>query len=130
MTSHFAVKAVIEKDGKFLIVKRSNKDKSAPNKWEIPGGGVERNEGPLEAMQREIMEECGINVNILQPIRAWEFMHDKKTRVVGVTFLCKYKSGEVKLSKEHSEFEWIHPDDADEYDSVEWIKKDFEAALK
>lgn len=32
--------------------------------WEIPGGAYEENESPSEALQREVMEEMGIQVNI------------------------------------------------------------------
>ena len=30
--------AIIEKNGKFLIVKRSNSEKAFPGKWTVPGG--------------------------------------------------------------------------------------------
>lgn len=36
---HFVVATcIVEKDGKFLIVKRAPHEKAFPNKWTVPGG--------------------------------------------------------------------------------------------
>jgi hypothetical protein len=43
--------------------------------------------------------------------------------------LCKYKSGKVKLSKEHEDFKWINPKDIEKYDIHSGIKKDVKEAM-
>ena len=34
--------------------------------WEIPGGGIEKNESPQEALIREIKEELGVDLDAAQ----------------------------------------------------------------
>jgi len=53
--------AIIERDGKILIAKRSSTS-SLPNKWEFPGGKVEAGETTEECLARELWEEFNINV--------------------------------------------------------------------
>ena len=51
---------VFNEEGKVLVIQRASND-SMPNKWEIPGGGVD-DEDPtvLEASARELWEEAGL----------------------------------------------------------------------
>ena len=60
---HFVpVTAAIEKDGKFLLVKRSEKEANYPGKWLFPGGKVEDQESLETAVERECLEELGLRV--------------------------------------------------------------------
>ncbi|KAJ2657733.1 hypothetical protein IW148_005033 [Coemansia sp. RSA 1199] len=45
-----------------LIVQRASDERSFPNQWELPGGGVDPNETIHEAVCREIHEETGLTV--------------------------------------------------------------------
>ena len=60
--------ALIEKDGKYLLIKRSKIKRGSPNMypeyWDIPGGSVEENELPREAALRESMEEVNQKLQI------------------------------------------------------------------
>ena len=51
------VAALILKDNKVLIAKRSTGDPNVFGKWEFPGGKVESNEDEKHAIEREIKEE-------------------------------------------------------------------------
>lgn len=51
------VAALIEKDNKVLIAKRSTGDPNVYDKWEFPGGKVELNEYEFLTIEREIFEE-------------------------------------------------------------------------
>ena len=60
-----AVGLFVSKDGKFLLGKKDPKGGGVyPDCWHIPGGGVdeEKNETLLEALEREMREEVGIEV--------------------------------------------------------------------
>ena len=58
--SRKVVKAVIHKEGKFLLQLRDNIPSiSYPNCWALFGGGVDEGESLIEALQRELTEELG-----------------------------------------------------------------------
>ena len=49
-------------EDRFLIGQRKADNKSYPDLWELPGGKIEPNETPDEAIKREWMEELEIGV--------------------------------------------------------------------
>ncbi|MDE1925434.1 MAG: NUDIX domain-containing protein [Patescibacteria group bacterium] len=57
-------KALIEKDGKILLVQYPNDDHVAANKWDLPGGRLHDFESALEGVKREVEEEIGAPVEI------------------------------------------------------------------
>lgn len=121
MSKNFAigVKGIIRReDGKILIVRRSADDDHAPSLWETVGGGMDETVAPQENLQREILEEVGLEVEVREPFNVFSFTKDNGEFKVGITFLCDYVSGEVRLSHEHTEFQWINPDDFKKYESV------------
>lgn len=58
------VGAVLIKNNKILLPKRSANLKKMPNKYEFPGGKVEKGESLKEGLKRELKEELNINVNV------------------------------------------------------------------
>lgn len=54
---------VIRKDGKIAIFNKSNK-----NEYKLPGGGLEGKENPEEAFKREVLEETGCEIEIIETL--------------------------------------------------------------
>lgn len=54
---------VRDADGRIALVKNSWSDG-----WILPGGGVESDENPIEAVRREIQEETGLTATIHAPL--------------------------------------------------------------
>lgn len=52
---------VIREDGKIAIFNKSNK-----NEYKLPGGGIEGEEEPGEAFKREVLEETGCEIEIIE----------------------------------------------------------------
>ena len=100
--------AIIEdRDGNVLATQRSP-TMSLPLKWEFPGGKVEPNETPEQAIMREIMEELNIEIEIKS--RLEEVIHEYPTfNITLIPFICNYIAGELKLY-EHNQFLWLSPD--------------------
>ena len=46
-------------EGKILVLKTTYKEY-----WEIPGGVVEENESPKQTVEREVLEEIGLEINV------------------------------------------------------------------
>jgi 8-oxo-dGTP diphosphatase len=110
-----AVEAVIIKDGKILITQRSFDRPHAPGEWEILTGHVEQGETFEEALNREVMEEVGLKVNIDKPFNTFHFysQHDNVEHQ-GVSFLCLYKGGKIVLDKnEQIAYKWATPEEAE-----------------
>lgn len=94
------VGAVLLKDNTtILLPKRSNNLKKMPNKYEFPGGKVEKNETLKEALQRELNEELLINVDLQDII---EFPNNvlKTEKFVLTIYIVKKWENELTINPE------------------------------
>lgn len=95
----FAVDAIIEKDGKFLLARRNYEP--FKGKLALIGGFIENNEKPIDALRRELREEVGLKVK-----EAIEFKHffepnrDPRGNVYSIAFEVKTKNFNIKSSDE------------------------------
>lgn len=126
------VKAVvINNDGKVLVLKRPEHEKSGAGKYDLPGGSIEQGEDIKAALNREIKEETELEAQIGPVIHVFDFEKgegnepESTTVGKGIRFLAYYKNGEVKLDeKEHAEFEWLEIDKAIEKFEDKGFEKD------
>jgi 8-oxo-dGTP diphosphatase len=102
-----AVKAFIVNKDRLLIVKRASDDIQKPNIWEIPGGRLEPGEDPFIGLIREIREETGLYITPILPMSINHFTRDDGQIITMIVSLCKPLGGRIKISKEHSNLEWI-----------------------
>ncbi|MDP1883954.1 MAG: NUDIX domain-containing protein [Candidatus Moranbacteria bacterium] len=112
-----SVKAVIFKDGKVLILRRSGDSIRDAGKLDLPGGAVEHGEKIKEGLAREIKEEIGIKIEVGPVVYLSDYekeyaLDKEKQKTIqiygkGIGILVFYKSGEVKLSDEHEDYEWL-----------------------
>ena len=133
MLNHkLAAKAFIEKNGKFLLVKREKNNVQAPGIWEIPGGRLKEGEIPVEGLKREVKEETGIIVKAVMPFSTRHFTRSDGQIVDLIIYYAKAQKGKVKLSTEHAEYIWanwgelkkkINPFFKQETETIEKIKK-------
>ncbi len=63
-TGQIAQKALIERDGKILLVQYPEGEKYIGGKWDLPGGRLHVGETALEGVIREVEEEIGVPVVI------------------------------------------------------------------
>jgi len=114
MTVKLIAHTLIEKDGKYLLIKRSKIKRGLPNVypsyWDIPGGSVEENELPREAALREAMEEVNQKLRINKIIQEDSQFDASKDTV----FTRLVYAGEILEERdfildpeEHTDFKWI-----------------------
>lgn len=119
MQFYLTVKGLVRNaEGKILVLKRSDQDDHKPGVWETPGGGVDTEEAPQKALEREVLEETGLAITVREPFNVFTFRKDTGEFKVGMTFLCDLTAGEAKLSHEHTEYAWIHPKEFSNFVSV------------
>ncbi len=102
-----AAKAFIVSDGKLLIVKRKDDNPQMPGIWELPGGRMEPGENPFEGLQREMREEVGLEITVLNPMKVHHFTRADGQIVTLIVFLCKSKETEIFLGKEPEAAKWM-----------------------
>lgn len=87
--------------------------------WEFPGGKIEADETPQEALIREIWEELDTEIEVGELIDTVEY--DYPTFHLSMDcFFCTIKSGDLVL-KEHEAARWLT---RETLDSVEWLPAD------
>ena len=111
------VAALIIKNNKILIAKRSTGDPNNLNKWEFPSGKVESNEEEFKAIEREINEEFELI------IKANEFVINSVCEYPSKTidlrlYKCDYISGTFNLH-DHSEYKYVSRNEILNYDLAE-----------
>lgn len=93
------VGAVLINNNKILLPKRSAKLPKYPNKYEFPGGKVEKGENLKDALKRELNEELCIDVKIEDII---EFPNNVLTteKFILTIFIIKKWSNELTINPE------------------------------
>lgn len=131
-----AITAIIVRNGKFLIIRRSQKKKRFPLKWTVPGGKLEIADytslpkdtkdywyNVLEkTLRREVKEEVGIEIDNIEYVTSLATVHQDGTPSLVISCLARYISGEITLQKEEAEeFAWVNLKEAKKYDLIDGI---------
>ncbi len=116
--------AIINKENKVLVLKRSPGEKFLSGYWTIVGGKYEDSDKSIkDAVSREVTEETGLDVKIIKPINIQEFeLKDKpgiRTVEVEIAYLCYANVDDIKLaSEEHDSFRWINRSEVSKLDLI------------
>ncbi|WP_409344336.1 NUDIX domain-containing protein [Paenibacillus sp. MBLB4367] len=84
------VGALIERDGKFLLVRRAMEP--GKGNWTNPGGYIEQTELMHNTIKREVLEECGIRAEVKRIVAVRD--QPRSIHNVYVAFAMEYVSGE------------------------------------
>src|SRR5437660_2074827 len=122
---------IVNPEGKILLAKSHKWF----NKYTLPGGHIEVGETMKEAVMREVREEVGLDVEVVEfllmqeAIFAKEFW--KKKHFIFFDFLCKSKDQQVKLDRrELQEYVWEYPGAAFRLELDSFTRKTLEKYLQ
>ena len=116
---------VLNNENKIFVGKRKD---NPVDKWQMPQGGVDKNENFLTAMKRELNEETSIkNIEIIKELDGW-FYYELPKNLLGIIWKGKFRGqkqkwfivrftgneSEINLKTKHPEFiewKWIEMDE-------------------
>jgi 8-oxo-dGTP diphosphatase len=101
-THRVAVNAFLIYNKTFLLLKRAQK----PLIWGPPGGKMLKDEDPVQGLQREVLEETGLKIQVFQPVTTW-FGRFNTLPLLSIDYLCTSTSNQVTLSHEHTDYHWL-----------------------
>ncbi|MFH2105195.1 MAG: NUDIX domain-containing protein [Parcubacteria group bacterium] len=116
------VGAIIEKDGKFLLVRENMPEyPEAHNKWSQPAGWIEVGEEPIAACEREVKEETGLDfvatkllgIYSLHKDNIAEYVGQQGSHAIKLIFRGEF-SGELmepESDEEISQRRWFSPEE-------------------
>ncbi len=131
-----AITAIIVKDGKYLITRRSPKKKRFPGMWTVPGGKMETSDylqlpkdtkyywyNVLErTLRRELKEEVGIEVNNIEYVTSLATVHADGSPSLVISCMADYISGDIKLQEDElDQHAWVSLEEAKNYQLIDGI---------
>ncbi len=110
---HVVVAVIINQDDQILITKRASHQHQG-NKWEFPGGKVEKGENPQQALQRELKEELGIDIQSVKNLIEINHIYPDKTVYLDVYEIREWH-GEA-MGCEGQPLRWVEKSTLDQYE--------------
>ncbi len=128
--------AIIIKDEKYLITRRSLAKKRFPGMWTVPGGKLETSDyinlpkdtkeywyNVLEqVLKREVKEEVGLEIENIEYVTSLATVHADGNPSLVISCIADYVSGEVILQEsETDKCEWVSLEEAKKFDLIDGI---------
>jgi 8-oxo-dGTP diphosphatase len=118
------VGAVILDGDRVLLIQRGGT--TLPGKWSIPGGLVELGETTREAVCREVAEECGLEIELVDVCGVLDrVIRDPAGRVryhwVLVDFLALARGGTLCAGDDAAAARWVRIDEVESYDTTDGL---------
>lgn len=130
------ITAIIVKDGKYLITRRSPNKKRFPGMWTVPGGKLETSDyanlpkdtehywyNVLEqVLRREVREEVGLEIANIDYVTSLATIHADGAPSLVISCMADYVGGEVTLQEEETdEHAWVTIEEAKAHELIDGI---------
>jgi ADP-ribose pyrophosphatase YjhB (NUDIX family) len=105
-----------------LLVKRGREPLKGI--WSIPGGKLELGETLRAGVRRELREEAGLDVRVLEMVEVFErISRDGEGRTayhfVLIDFLCEVMGGDARAADDADEIAWVERSRIGEFETTE-----------
>lgn len=124
---------IMSEDGRVFLARRGREARNESGKWEFPGGGVEFGETMERALAREVMEEYGFEIEVMELLDVVDHLIPAENQHwISPTFLCKHKGGTPAIKEPHKchEIGWFELDKIPEQELTIASKKSLESLRK
>ncbi|TCL56971.1 mutator protein MutT [Kineothrix alysoides] len=128
---YVGVHAIIQASGTILVLKRSKDNLYQPELWDFPGGGIESGETIEEALLREVREETQLEIEVRRVLSVYSNNDQLPFRqTTQIVFMAKTNNLDVVLnSKEHSDYNWMHPSQLQNYTLMPYMQEAIDVYL-
>lgn len=122
--ARFIVVGVVENHrGEYLLCRMPEGRGVFPGEWGLPGGGIEPGETVEEALRREILEEVGLPLRLVEPlfftdgtyVKTFPGGEQRSFYMVFLLFRCVACEGEVRLNPEFDAAAWVPREQLSQY---------------
>jgi 8-oxo-dGTP diphosphatase len=110
---------VIDDSNRALLIQRRDNER-----WEPPGGILERGERITAGLVRELKEETGFNVVPVALTGVYKNMH---LDVIALVFRCRIAGGSLKINPEVVAFRWASKEEVAELTSEAFAIRIYDA---
>jgi ADP-ribose pyrophosphatase YjhB (NUDIX family) len=119
------VGAVVVDRGRVLLIRRGTEP--LKGQWSLPGGMLELGESLVAGVVREVREETGLAVEVVELVELLDRIHRDEDRVryhyVIADYLCRVTGGALEAASDADAVRWV--------ERAEWNRQDSqEGALK
>lgn len=126
MNQRIAVRAIIHKNERTLLLRRASGRESILGKYELPGGKIEYGEQPEDAVSRYLQEEAGLTIRTAQLFDVLSYIdHDNRDmQYIFILYLVSLDRSDAKitLSQNYDHYVWEKLSDIHQSDLTESAK--------
>ena len=119
----------------YLILKRSDKEKTFPGRWTVPGGKLSTDDFttlPKEtkdywynviekALRREVLEESNLKIKNIWYLTSLARVTNEGYGSLVLSFVADLADGEIKLDQDMQDYAWVTFEEAKKYDLIDGI---------
>lgn len=126
MNQRIAVRAIIRKDERTLLLRRSTGRPSILSKYELPGGRLDYGEQPEDSLQRYLKDEAGLTIQTAQLFDVLTYIDhdDRDMQYVFILYLVSLGVGgsKIQLSQNYDHYIWKKMSDVQQNELTESTK--------
>jgi len=110
---HYTVTAAVFENGGEVLIAQRPQDSLLGGMWEFPGGKQEPGEDLKSCLQREILEELGVVIQVGDPLGVYQHAYTH-FRITLHAFRCSLNGFQPTL-KEHTDLRWVAVSDLKDF---------------
>jgi len=117
--------AILVRNNKILVYKRSKSKRCYAGFWDVTGGHVEKGETPEDTLKREVKEELGVDIIDFKFLGVLKDDIDPTSKEIydNYYFIVTKWKGEIKNLSDEEELKWIGKDEIDGFRFTEKMKE-------